>query len=185
MGKGDAPEVEETPEERALAEVAAAQLERYGEVFVPLENEYMKRVRMTPDEYAFAEGETANQIGGQFDDALDQQQARLGVRGVAPGSGASVDAMGEGYERMGESLALGRTAAENEVEDLHYRGLENVIAMGQGIAGDANLGLQQVAGNAVSEASGNAWREMEEDNARAHAIGLAGGFATRGWQEGG
>lgn len=182
MSKGGAGSVKETPEERALADVAAQQMQRYGEVYVPLENQYMKDVRMTPDEYQYAEGQTATNVNRQFGGARAQGERQLAQHGIDGGSGHSKMALARSYGDQAKSLGVGRTDTENQVENLHYRGLENVVNMGMGINDQANLGLSQAAQGASQRAGQDAWRSFNDDNARAYGIGVAGGAVTRGLQ---
>jgi hypothetical protein len=162
-GGGGSNEVKETPEEKELAKIAGERWERYQDVFVPLENQYMAEV-----------------------DDMGTQQAMDEVTGQAVTNvmqGAEVPAVDPNRGQPGIGAALGRaragaaTKAATGLRGQHLQGMQGIVQMGQGQSASAMQGLGDVASQAASEAQGEAFRDF---NRRQSWLNLGGQVAGAG-----
>jgi len=89
MGKGPK-KLDETEEQRALAEIAAQRFNRYKEVFAPLEDQYIQQVFDVRNQsnYEDAGGIAASQFQREFQTGQDKLTDQMFQQGVDPSSGA-------------------------------------------------------------------------------------------------
>ena len=90
-GGGGDTRVAEMESKEALAEQAAISLQRYGEIFVPLENQYIETTlnQFSDQNYTNAMGQAATQAAGVYEQGMaDFQNAAMMQRGLDPSMGA-------------------------------------------------------------------------------------------------
>ena len=158
MGGGGSTKIKDTASQKALANIAAKRFNLYQQYYVPLENQFMQDVFGMLDQSAF------ENVSG-FVNALQQPQFQAARRdmeraafsqGVDPTSGqfqARGEAMGQAQAR---GMGLGTAEALSGQTDRYYQGLQNIIAMGQGQAGQAISGLSDVGDIASKRAAAEA-----------------------------
>lgn len=178
MGKSTPPN--ESPETRALAEVAAQRFNRYKEVFAPLEDQYIQDVFDVRDQgnYEMAGGLAAAQYQPEYQKASNNLNAQMFERGADVSSGA--------YQ--GNSAALRRAAAVNQGigvggakiqnTDRFYQGLGGIIQMGQGQASEAIQGMGNIATTAEERARTRAASAFESGSALRSGIAAGLGYAA-------
>lgn len=180
MGGGDAPEVEETPEQKELARIAAEKWGKYQETYVPMENRYMERIDDMASEWQgdFVAGAANQSIQSEFSDAQKDIERRQFNTGVNPNSGR-FDAATTGLsEARATEGAKAETGARVEQEDAYITGLSNVVKLGQGQSIDAQQGLSEVASNSAARANNAARMEYEDHASTRNMVGTAGGMAA-------
>lgn len=181
MGKSSSGSgIEDTPEQKQLAAVAAEKWNFSQQELAPLENQYMEHVAQMDSEAnkSYIRGrvtQSQSQAGGQ---AREGMHRSLTAGGIDPGSGRYTAAMGG----MGLELAaaggenLGR--AQFEQDSQKVMGLQNIIQLGQGKSGRAQAGLshlaQQSSQNAISDAA-------KAFNRRSSNLQLVGNVAGAGF----
>jgi hypothetical protein len=178
-GGGGNPEIPETPEEKEAAKIALERWQHYQDFGMPNENLLMKKVNhIGTGEAHQVEGQAASAIESGF--APQQERANLGLNraGVNPASGRAAMANANLADQQGRALGLATTNAGNQVENLHYRGLEHVVNMGLGIKDNAQLGLGHVASMAADNAKRSAFDSQYASAARKSALGTAAGAFT-------
>lgn len=176
-------EVKETAEEQALAKIAAEQWNIHQSKFVPMENEFIKDVQQTPDDYAYAEGVGASRVQGESSDAVKSYQKVIQSSGAQPGSGKAISAMSGLAAKTGASGAETVTNAHNAVDGLHNRGLMAAVQMGRGQATDAQLGLSKVASDASRNEVNDGYNRFTEGAANQQAVGQAAGIGLRAYED--
>jgi hypothetical protein len=170
--------MDETEESRALAEVAARRFNRYQEIFVPLENQYINEVMATRDQpaYEMAGALAAAPYAREFAGANEQFNRGIFGQGVDVSSGAfesnSAALRRAAAVKQGMGVAAGKVANT----DRFYGGLKGLIAMGQGQGAEAMAGLGSLADtankNAASSIAENFKRKSEVRGLAGTALGL-------------
>lgn len=167
----------ETPEERALARIAAEEYGRFESTFVPLENLLIGKVTDTETFRTQALGLTGADTNLAFDAADQEVEAGLTQRGARPGSGAFAEGLGDLSIDRGRALGTGLAKTNDRVYDREAAGLDALISMGRGQASGARLGLQDVAGLANRDAILDAEAAAQVRAGYAGALGAGAGLA--------
>ena len=179
MGGGDY-EPEESEAKLALAEQAAVMMQRYGDVFVPLENSYIESTfRQFGDQaYQGAMGRAQTRAMGLYDDAIADQQRGAFNRGFDPSSGAfqSESASLAAAAARGAGLAGANAGIDNT--DSAYGALTGVVRMGQGIANEATAGQIELAGNAFQNSRASAMDDFSRVSSLRSMAGTAAGMGA-------
>jgi len=176
-GGGGSTTIEDTASQKALASIAARRFNLYQQYYVPLENQFIQ------DVFSMADPTAYENVSG-FVNALQQpqfQQARRDMeraafaQGVDPTSGqyrGTTAAMGQAQAR---GMGIGTAEALSGQTDRYYQGLQNIIAMGQGQAGQAIAGLSDVGELAGKRAAAEARTGLGSYLGRQQLIGTAVG----------
>lgn len=187
MSKGGSNKVKDTPEQKALAQVAAEKWNFAQEHLAPLEDEYMAHVEQMDSDsnMAYIRGRTLQAQTQGLAAANDQLESGLNKAGINPNSGrAKSEAHGlslDVAEAGGETL--GRAQFEQDSQKI--RGMQNVIGIGQGQAGQAQAGLSRVAQESSNEAVSNATNAFNRRSANLQLVGgVAGAGARYGMENG-
>ncbi|WP_433925037.1 hypothetical protein ACN06F_09040 [Vreelandella sp. 21] len=179
-GGGGDTTVKDTPEQRQLAQVAAEKWNFAQEKLAPLENAYMESVGdMTSDaNMSYIAGRTLQSQQQAVSDASQQAGLQLSQAGIDPSSGRAQSAM-SGIALGGASAGgetLGR--AQFEQENQQVRGLQNIVAIGQGKAGQAQQGLSSIASQSAVDARQTAANRFNRRSANLQLLGQAAGAGT-------
>lgn len=171
--------VEESPGERALADLSEDQWEDYQDRFIPIEHAFMDRVDDIRDERPLAVGRGAATATQAYDDAYDTVNNQNMQRGAAPSSGAfmaGLDSVG-----MKEADTKGRmmVGADRETEERYYAGKQQVVNLGRGQSTQASLGMRRSAGLDAATARSDARAASTVTNAKWGATGTLAGVGTR------
>ena len=172
---GGSAQVEETSSQRALARIAAQRFNLYQQYYVPLENQYISEVYGMMDQSAFdsVSGFVNAATQPQFQAAARNMQNMAFQRGMDPTSG-QFQARSEEMSRVqarGQSDALAQGLSSQV--DRYYQGMQNIVAMGQGQAGQAITGLGEIGKQAGSVAGARARSALAGDLARGQFLGSA------------
>ena len=179
-GGGGDTTVKDTPEQRQLAQVAAEKWNFAQEKLAPLENAYMESVGdMTSDaNMSYIAGRTLQSQQQAVSDASQQAGLQLSQAGIDPSSGRAQSAM-SGIALGGASAGgetLGR--AQFEQENQQVRGLQNIVAIGQGQAGQAQQGLSSIASQSAVDARQTAANRFNRRSANLQLLGQVAGAGT-------
>lgn len=173
--------VKDTPEQRRLAQVAAEKWNFAQEKLAPLENAYMEQVgEMTaPGRMSYLRGRTMQAQEQATAGLAGQVEGQLAQAGIDPSSGRYQDAVGGLALDMADSggETLGR--AQFEQENQQIQGLQNIVAIGQGEAGRAQVGLSGLADQASADARASAVNKFNRRSANLQLLGSVAGAATR------
>ena len=186
-GGGGDNEVEDTPEQKYLAKVAAEKWNFAQKELAPLEDKYMASVDQMDSEsnMSYIRGRTMQaqtqaqgEVQGQLDDGL-------GKAGVNPNSGRfQGDVSGLGLD-LAESGGENLGRAQFEQDNQKVMGMQNVIAIGQGQSGRAQAGLSRLAQQSSYDAIGDAKNAFSRRSANLQLVGNIAGAGTRYGMEGG
>lgn len=180
MSSGDN-DVEQTPEEKALGEIAVNRWNDYQRRFVPVENEYIEAVQKTDSDFSDARSRTTAAVQQSFAPAEVDLRDNLFAQGVSPDSGKGVTAMNALGQDRGLSMGTGLNETDVAVDNQHLRGLQNVVQMGQGQAADSLSGMGQAAADATQDSIDRANRSYQNRQAGLHLAGNIAGAATQGY----
>jgi len=186
FGGGDADKPEESRAKLAMAEAAAYNIRRYGELYVPVENmainDAMTSFDLAADgsqnvDYQSAIGDSVGRANQVYGEGIADTQALAFGRGLDPTSGAFMaesDAL-----RSAQAKAMGEvgTNAGNQVTTGGFQKLENMSALGRGLETKAYDSMSTVAQNEQSALEQQADRDFANSSSVANIAGTAGGIA--------
>lgn len=182
-GGGGADPIKYTPEMKELAKISVEQY-NVSKDYEYLKDDLEKRVDDMDTQGAtdFVQGK-AN-LGNQkaYGQAIDQARTGLQLNGVDPSSGRSTSLETDMHSGMGEGGAKGLSDAAFEKDSQALAGQQNVINIGMGKAGTAQMGLNDIANQSVSSAIDSAFNDFNEHSANAQALGTAAGLGTSAYQ---
>lgn len=181
-GGGDST-VKDTPEQRYLAQVAAEKWNFAQEKLAPLENAYMESVNQMTDagHMSYIRGRTMQAQQQAGSELADQAGQQLQQGGIDPSSGRYQGAM------TGLNLDLAQSGGETlgraqfEQENQQIQGMQNIVAIGQGQAGQAQAGLAGLADQSAADARQSAANQFNRRSANLQLLGqVAGAGAAYG-----
>ena len=179
-GGGGDNTVEDTPEQRQLAAVAAEKWNFAQERLAPLEDAYMESVGEMTDagRMSYIRGRTMQSQQQAGSDLRQQAGQQLQQGGIDPSSGRYQGAMSglslDTAQAGGETL--GR--AQFEQENQQVTGLQNIVAMGQGEATQAQTGLAGLADQAAADARQSSANQFNRRQANLQLLGQVAGAGT-------
>lgn len=170
----------DTEQAKALAQVAAERYNRYQDVFVPLENQYMGDVLKTRNEGAYdtVGAEAAANYAGQFGNANHQLTGEMEQQGVDPTSGVFMGNSAALRKAQAVKSGLGISGAKVDNTNRFYTGLSSIIAMGQGQSADAMGGLESAAKSSTDQAMQDAADSFNQASATRQGIGTMVGLGV-------
>jgi len=164
MGKKQ--EVQETEQQRAMAQVGKQQLQDFKNRWLPLQRRLMGKIADSGDPNSFQARRATTMAGvdtgvqfGQARAKLDEQAA--GAGGGVQGSAYKLGVMGLDTDAA-TSGALSGVAAEQGVADQYTHGLQAVTAMGRGEKTMAISGMAQQAQASGQQAQVDAQHALED-----------------------
>ena len=177
-GKPD--EIEETAEEKELAQIAKEKWDFTQSTLNPLMDQYMAKTdAMVTDE---AYGYTAGRVNeaSQIRQSQDSQRVNdnLTQAGIDPGSGRSFQTNTQS-EAVGASGAgdLGARAGMEQTNQ-YVKGNQTITAIGLGQSADAQAGLGEVASYATNEAINDGYTTFNRNSANMQLLGTAAGIGA-------
>ena len=179
MGKkGDS--VKESPQEKALAEVAMARFQDYKQRWQPLQRQLAEQIRVSwaPDsaERTRAKGQASTESAAQFQEARTGMETALTNSGATPGSSKFNLAMTGLGEDEAASRGLGFTAADQAVDNAYVQGLSAITALGRGEASTASNAMAHQARQGAVQARADAEMSAERRAGWAGLVGRGAGL---------
>lgn len=181
MSGGGGNDIEQTPEEKALGEIAVNRWNDYQQRFVPVENEYIEAVQKTDSDFSEARGRTTSAVQQAFAPAEDDLSDNLFAQGITPDSGKGVTAMNALGQDRGLSMGTGLNETDVAVDNQHIQGLQNVVQMGQGQAAESLGGMGRVAADATQDSINRANQSYQNRQAGLHLAGTVAGAGTQAY----
>lgn len=180
MSKGGN-DVEDTPEQRYLAQVAAEKWNFAQENLAPLEDKYMASVDAMDSEgkMSYIRGRTMQAQTQAQSEAQSGLSRGLGRAGIDPSSGRAQG------DQAGLALDIAEAGGENlgraqfEQDNQKILGLQNITAIGQGQSGRAQAGLSRMAQESSNDAISDAETAFNRRSANLQLIGTVAGAGTR------
>ena len=179
-GGGGGYEEKEQASKLALAQQAATSLQRYGEVFVPLENAFIQDSlnAFGDDAYGGAMSQASNNISAMYEEGIGGYQAQQFQGGLDPTSGAYAGKMDSIRSAQARSMGQGVAQAGIGQTDNAYRGLQNVVRAGQGLQTDAMQGNVSRMNDQMALAGEQATKDFQKRSGPAGIAGLVAGSGT-------
>lgn len=176
MSFGGGGSVKETEQARALAEISAKRWNRYQQVYVPLENQFIRDAMSlrNKENYEKASAIAAAATAKPFANARKQADMSMFAGGINPNSGRARSAALAEAEARG--LGANVASANIKTTDRYLGGIESVIAMGQGQAGNAIQGMSDIARSAESAAADQARAAYQRSQGYQEALGVGAGI---------
>lgn len=178
---GDAPEVKESPQQKAFAQIAAERFADYQKRWLPVQRQLTERVRAMgrsgSAERRQAEGKAATDTAVRFGEAKAGLEGALTQSGAAPGSGKfAMATAGLGIDEA-TSRAGGFMATDAAIDDAYLKGLASIAQLGRGESASAIKGMGDVAAMSGRQAQQDAEMSLAD---RAGDLQLAGQVAGLG-----
>ena len=177
MSGGGSTTIKDTKSQKALASIAAKRFNLYQQYYVPLENQFMSDVAGMVDPTAFesVEGFVNSIQQPEFQAARRGMQQQAFAMGADPTSGQYQAAAAQAQQAQAKGMGLGTAEGLSGQVDRYYQGMQNIIAMGQGQAGQAIAGLGDVGNIAQQRAAAEAKTSFSNYLGRQQLIGSAVG----------
>tara|TARA_R110000822_G_scaffold41884_7_gene114428 strand:- start:384 stop:956 length:573 start_codon:yes stop_codon:yes gene_type:complete len=178
-GGGGGYEEKEPASKLALAQQAATSLQRYGEIFVPLENAFIQDSLNAFGDSGFkaVQGESSTNIASMYEQKLPAYEQEMFQGGIDPTSGAysgKIDSIRTAQARsMGQGVSqagIGRT-------DNAYRGLQNVVRAGQGLQTEVMQGNVSRMNDQMALAGNQAESDFQSRSQTGEIAGTVAGAA--------
>lgn len=181
MCGGDVEGPKQTAEEKMLGELSIERWNDYQTRFRPIEDQYINDVQMTESDYAQARGQANTSVQQNFGEAEEKLKTSLMMSGVDPSSNTFVDAVDDMALDRGLSSGASKNEANNAVDEMHIKGLQNVVAMGQGQATESIKGMSDIAFDATRDSINRAQSSFDDKSAGRQLAGQAIGLGTAGY----
>lgn len=175
--------VKETPQEKALAEVAMKQLADYRQRWSPLQRQLASRITSSgaPDsrERRQAAGKAVVDNTVAFGDA-ERQITAATAAATGLGSSRTKLAVTGMADDKATSRALGLAGADQAADDAYMEGLGMLTAMGRGERTGAVQGMADIAARSSRQAADDAASSLRRRAGNAQLVGQAVGFGLAG-----
>jgi len=179
-GGGGSTEIKDTASQKKLAEIAARRFNLYQQYYVPLENQFIADVynMMDPSAFQSVEGYVTAAQQPQMQAARVNLERGAFAQGMDPTSGQYQARAGQMQQAQARGMGLGTAEALSGQVDRYYQGMQNIIAMGQGQAGQAMAGLSEVGELGQKRAIAEAQKSFQRSQAGQTIIGQGLGFGA-------
>lgn len=183
-GGGGGGGIDDTEDQKALADIALDRFNRYQNLYVPAENRYISQVQNydSGSRMDQAGGTAAGNVQQAFGEGFQQQRSDMAASGINPSSGMFQSAVGNFGSNMMAASSDNINRSQQSIQDSKVTGMQNVVAMGQGVAGNAMSGLGDAAGYSAEEASRRATNSFNQQQGMRQIGGMALGGAI-GYQK--
>lgn len=180
MGGGGDTRVREPESQLALAEQAAINYNRYRNIFVPLENQFMETTMETFNDqnYANVGGQASTRIAGLYEDGMQDFARAARQRGLDPSSGAYQSESNALRTAMARGMGTGSADAQMSNTDQGLAGMTAIVRMGQGLANEAMDGQMALAGNQLDRARSQANLDFQSNSSLMNVFGTGAGIAA-------
>lgn len=181
MGGGGDGKIDETEAEKAQAQIAMERFRDYKQDFAPYEDKFISDVADLNSDanYQRVDELAINPLARQFAEEGARMTRDLNTRGVNPNSGKGLmSRSGLNDAQAGAEVDTAAKAGSSQ-QDNYVTGLKNVVAIGQGQAGEAMQGLSSIAQTSSSYARSAAQDAAQNRSNVQQAGGLVIGAGTR------
>jgi hypothetical protein len=187
VGKKDKGSLKETPQEKALAELALNRYQDYKQRWLPLQQRAIEVVEGFNKEGSWERERAqtnAGAVGTQIDEVSDQVADADMNRGVDAGSSNFKLRQGALGDAKSKSVGIARAGADEEIDNAYVEGISNLMRIGSNQAAQGARSMGDAASVAVgAERAGameGAARRAGNYELAGTAIGAAGSFARPG-----
>lgn len=178
---GGKSKVDETPQQRALAEFAMNQLQDYKQRWLPVQKQLAAQIQQQGADGSYAReaaaGKNSTDVAMSFDRGVGVLGKTLSNNGVNLGSSRgklALTGMGTDQAKTG---GIGAMITEQQIDDAYTKGLTALTSIGRGERASAVEGLVDRARSSAKDAQMSAEASVTE---RAQVAGMAGQAAGLG-----
>ena len=181
MGGGGDNKIEETPEQRAQADVAMMQWKDYLNKYRPFEDAFMEDVdRMnTGQQYNQVAGLAAVPVESQFSTAVRDTSRAMVSGGLNPNSGSFKSNLSKLDRAKSTTKADNMNQAQVGQQNRYVSGISNIVRMGQGQETEAVQGYGDLATNSARKAGNDANIALNNRRDNQQLAGAVVGAGTR------
>lgn len=174
-GSSGSNQVPETATEVTLSEITAEEWNRFKTTYVPLFAK-LKHDVMSMDQ------DTKNQVSGMVNagitQKMDEAKSQLIDTQAQKGQGPRAIGLGDVGRAKAETMTKGVVGGDAKVDSAKVAGLQNIVNMARGDAGQTMQGMGQIASQQVSSAIRDKAYDQDERNDIAESIGTVGGMGS-------
>lgn len=185
MGQKSDGGIKETPQQRAMVELAQKQVADYNDRWLPIQKNLAESIQSmaAPDskERQRVQGMATTETEARFSKARRGLESKLASTGGLNSSRAKLAITGLA-EDQATSAGLGRTQADQQIDDAYTAGLGTVMQLGLGQKADAIQGMGNVAAMSGRRAAADASAALDERMGTAQLVGntVGAGFGLMG-----
>lgn len=186
--KGGDTSIDDTEEQKALAQIAAERWESYQADFVDAENKYIDEMKSYDKQSRVdqLEGSAAAETKAAFSVKQERELDTLTQAGINPNSGVFKTAINDNATQLAETQTNNVAQTGQAIQDQKVQGMKNVVAIGNGQAAETLAGMGGIAtasaNQAIDEAQTSAFERRSNSGAAGFAAG-AGAKAALGYSE--
>ena len=179
--KGGDNKIEDTEEQKALADIAAERWESYQGDFVDAENKYIEEMQSYDKDSRVEslEGSAAAGTTAAFNQARDNTAGNMIQAGINPNSGVFKAAIRDNHVDAATSQTDNVVQTGQAVQDQKVQGMKNIVAIGNGQAAQTLAGMGNIATASANEAASQAQTDAYEDRSNSGAAGFAIGAGAK------
>lgn len=179
MGKKSG-QVKETPQQKAMAQVAMAQLADYRKRWLPVQRNLAETIKRDGAADSSARRQAAGQASTEgavrFGEARGALESALTDSGAGVGSSKFKLATAGLGDDEATSRGLGFVAADQAIDDGYMQGLGALAAIGRGERANAMGGMARVADMSGQQAKADAEMSAQRRAGNAQMVGQLAGF---------
>lgn len=170
---------EETPQQRAMTQLALAKVQDYKQRWLPVQKNLAQHIsELLPANSQArreAKGIASTSVEAQFSGARDKVESSLARSGGLNSGKAKLAIAGMG-EDQATSTGLGLAGADQRVDDAYVSGLNTIMALGHGQQGAAIRGVADQAALSGQRAAADARNSLEDRMGNAQLVGQFAGM---------
>lgn len=174
---------QETPQERALAEHATAQLADYRQRWLPVQMKLASTIEQEgqPNSAArrLAAGKSSTDTAIAFDKAGGAVEKGLSNAGALPGSSRSNLAVTGMGTDAAASTGLGHMMSEQAIDDAYTQGLGALTSLGRGERASVGTALTTMAKQSAAQSAEDAKASLINQEGNAGLVGSVAGFGLQ------
>ena len=176
---GHKEETAETPQQRAMTQLALAKVQDYKQRWLPLQRNLAQHIKdLAPANSQArreAKGIASTSTEMQFEGARDKVESGL-ARTVGLNSGKGKLAIAGMGADEAQSTGLGLAGADQHIDDAYVSGLNTIMALGLGQQGAAIRGTADAAALSGRQAQADAQASLEDRMGNAQLVGQFAGM---------
>ncbi len=177
---GKSNKVEETSQQRAMAEYATNQMKDYKARWLPVQMRLASQIKETgaadSDARKATTGRASTDAVLQFAQAEGALTKALANRGANIGSSRAKLAITGMSEDQAKATGMGAMIADQQIDDAYTQGLMALTSIGRGERADVAAGLQSQSEQSARDAAASAQASAMQRGAIAGGVGQAAGL---------
>lgn len=179
--KGGDNKIEDTEEQKALAEIAVERWQSYQTDFVIAENNYIDEMVDYDKDSRIdnLEGSAAAETKAAFSVGRERDIDEMTSSGVNPNSGVFKKAIDTNAANLAAIQTSNVARTGQAVQDQKVQGMKNVVAIGNGQSAEALAGMAGIASASANQAIDDAQTDAYKRRSNASAAGFAGGATAK------